>query len=295
MKVLVLMSTYNGERYLQEQLDSLYAQTIPVDILVRDDGSTDKTCLILKEQSDKGKLQWYAGENLRPARSFWDLIKNAPRADFYCFCDQDDVWNNDKVERAIRKLQEQQDQCQPLLFCSNVMVADSELNPLRKMINEKKYTDFAHSLIYSLAPGCTFVFNHSARVQFEKYNMNIECEVIHDWLAHKIVSMLGLVIYDDDISMLYRQHESNVIGAKKDSIFKRVKRILRNKTRIRSANAVSLYNVYGDTIGDKNKDILKMVAFYRDDKKLKRSFLKCKDFESSNDFFLKLLIRFNLI
>ena len=95
-KVLILLSTYNGERYIKEQIESLLKQeNVKVSILVRDDGSTDGTINILNEYQKQGKLKWYTGENLKPAKSFMNLVENAPEYEYYAFCDQDDVWLKD--------------------------------------------------------------------------------------------------------------------------------------------------------------------------------------------------------
>ena len=301
MKVIVLLSTYNGEKYLREQLDSIIGQTIPVDILVRDDGSTDSTCEILQEYKNQGKLDWYKNENLRPAKSFWNLVATAPPADFYAFCDQDDYWFEDKIERAVNKLS-QLEESRPLLYCSSVTVVDEKLNPINKSVTIKsKYTDFAHSLIYSLAPGCTFVFNRAAADEMIKYDMNENFEIIHDWLAHKIVSMLGTVVYDNQPSMFYRQHGNNVIGAQRGGVSGLVKKIKRffngSSTSVRSESAKSLLAVYGNQADSQAKELLETVAHYKGDKRLKRKFLKSKQFKSDfkSNLCLRWLIRLNKV
>ena len=301
MSVLILLSTYNGEKYLREQLDSLLNQTVSVEILVRDDGSTDSTCEILDEYKIKGKLDWYTGDNVKSAKSFWDLVKKAPQADFYAFCDQDDYWFENKIERALSKISQIENQNQPILYCSNVTVADSTLRPIKDMSSSgNTFTDFPHSLIYSLAPGCTFVFNARAMEEFIKYDMNTNFEIIHDWLAHKIVAMMGLVIYDSQPSMLYRQHGNNVIGAQRKglkSFFSRVHRMLTSHANVRSRSAKSLLDIYGNEISIQSRNYLSMVAYYQTDKKLKKQFLKSKDFKvlRKGDIFLKILIKLNKV
>lgn len=299
MIVCILISTYNGEKFLREQLESLLTQTISVKILVRDDGSTDSTCDILEEYKSNGKLIWYAGDNLRPAKSFWDLVKNAPQADYYAFCDQDDVWFNDKIERAIKTLQQAKNQNQPLLYCSNVVVTNAELKPYGNMNSGSAYTDFAHSLIYSLAPGCTMVFNDNAIIELKKYDMNEEFEIIHDWLTHKIIAMLGEVIYDEKPSMYYRQHGNNVIGAQQGGrikqFIKKVRRIFGSYANVRSESAKSLLNVYGSRIGEDERYLLNLVANYRKNKKLKKAFIKSKRFRISKKSYLKIAIRLNKV
>lgn len=303
-KILILMSTYNGEKFLKDQLNSLLRQIIPenyeLNILIRDDGSNDSTIEILDEYKNKGNLEWYNGENLKPAKSFWDLIKKAPESDYYCFCDQDDIWMDNKIMRAINALQNENNMLQPLLYCSNVMVADSDCKPLYPLDNKiEKNTDFANSLLYSLAPGCTMVFNNAARREFIKYNMDRDFEIIHDWLAHKIVAMLGKVIYDAIPTMYYRQHGNNVIGAQNTNklviFFKKIKRILGKNANVRSMCAKSLLKVYGQEISEENKDILNMVAFYQSNRNLKKDFLNAKGFSNNLPIYLKACVLINKI
>ena len=95
MKVAVLMSSYNGEKYIRPQIDSILAQegNFELSLFVRDDGSTDKTQAILQEYAQKRKLTWYTGNNLGPARSFMDLLKKCKGFNYYAFADQDDYWS----------------------------------------------------------------------------------------------------------------------------------------------------------------------------------------------------------
>ena len=123
MKIAVLMSTYNGERYLREQIDSILNQKIEVcfDLIVRDDGSTDKTIEILKMYADAGKLFFSIGKNVGAARGFVNLLHENPGYDYYAFSDQDDVWNEDKLKKGITAIQ---DIKKPALYCTNCELVD---------------------------------------------------------------------------------------------------------------------------------------------------------------------------
>ena len=122
--ILVLMSTYNGEKYLKEQIDSILAQkNVEVTIRVRDDGSTDGTIRILEEYQKCGKLNWYSSTNMGPAKSFLDLVYNAPlKYDYYAFCDQDDYWKEDKLYKAIERLEHFDDK--PALYHCELEIVD---------------------------------------------------------------------------------------------------------------------------------------------------------------------------
>ena len=102
-RVSVLMSTYNGEKYLHEQINSILGQQgVEIHLLIRDDGSSDGTVEICKEYAKKyNQITFYQGENLGVGKSFLDLLKHAPDADYYSFADQDDVWLEDKIIRAV--------------------------------------------------------------------------------------------------------------------------------------------------------------------------------------------------
>lgn len=104
--VSVLMSTYNGAKYIREQIDSILNQKdVNVELLIRDDGSSDNTAEICKEYQKKNtNIRFYQGENIGVGKSFMELLKKAPEADYYSFSDQDDVWLEDKLSRAVKMI-----------------------------------------------------------------------------------------------------------------------------------------------------------------------------------------------
>lgn len=303
MKLIVLMSTYNGEKYIRQQLDSLLSQTLkPDQICIRDDGSKDDTIAILEEYAGRYPfIKYYCGQNRGPAKSFWELICNCEEADYYSLCDQDDVWFDDKLSVAVEMLQKE-DQSQPLLYCSKFTLTDSELNPIDSNVSSLYgFSDFPHSLIYHTAPGCTFVFNHAAREKIVKYDVEKEYCLIHDAIIHKVVAMFGKMILDNKSHIYYRQHGNNEIGmnANKAKVFiERVDRFLNGKIRnYRSKTAKSLLNVYGDEIDEDKKELVDIVANYMNDPKLKRELLSRECFRSHtiNDLFFKILVLVNYI
>ena len=103
MIIAIMLSTYNGEKYIRKQLDSLVNQSYKayMKVFVRDDGSTDNTLSILEEYIEKINLTIIKGENVGPGKSFWKLFMNQNiNADYYAFCDQDDIWDSDKLKKA---------------------------------------------------------------------------------------------------------------------------------------------------------------------------------------------------
>lgn len=296
LKILVLMSAYNGEAYIRQQIDSVLAQDIDaqLQLLIRDDGSTDSTQAILEEYQNAGKLTWYSGENLGPARSFWHLIRHAPEADYYALCDQDDDWLPHKLSRAVMQMQSQK----AMLYCSAFIATDAQLNPIahhHSVLNQ--YTDYAHSLIYSTAPGCTFVFNAEAKKRAKAYDMEVHPAIIHDWLLHKIVTITGgRMIFDAEPGIRYRQHGHNAIGAQKNGLqgfALRVKRFLGGDSRqVRSDCAKALLTIYGDQVTHEVKDALDLVANYTESGKKRRALLRDPRFRTGtvNDLFFRVLV-----
>ena len=137
--VQILMSTYNGERYIREQIDSFLQQTYPlINILVRDDGSSDGTIAILEEYAEKyDNITYYKGNNLGVIQSFLQLLRDSDdAATYYAFADQDDVWLPEKIEKAIEMLENNTETSMPLLYCSDVYVTDENLNVIK--IDEKQ-------------------------------------------------------------------------------------------------------------------------------------------------------------
>lgn len=263
-KVCVLMSTYNGSKYLREQLDSILNQRgVKVNILVRDDGSTDDTLKILKEYELKGKLGWYSGKNLLPARSFMDLIYKAPECDFYAFCDQDDIWLEDKLKIAITRLNKMDLAC-PLLYYGEPRIVDDNLKKLERNIKCYGIVKFEESLICSNAAGCTMVFNR-ALLSFLKRE-KVKKIIMHDAWVHKVcLAVRGKVIYDDDVHVLYRQHFNNVIGIETNLFLKIIKRIKRAKRRRgeKMETIKTLYDCYSSEMIQNHKRICLQIINYK--------------------------------
>ncbi|MCD8173509.1 MAG: glycosyltransferase family 2 protein [Alistipes sp.] len=264
--VTVLMSTYNGERYLREQIYSVLGQKgVDINLLVRDDGSTDGTCKILQDYQDKGKLRWYTGPNLKSALSFMDLLFNAPESDFYAFCDQDDVWDADKLVVATSKLTAYNNE--PALYCSATRIVDSKLNYMR--LDDKKgfLFTFEEALFRNPATGCTMLFNKALRNIVCSYRP--EWVYMHDsWIYKICLAIDGYVFFDPQPHISYRQHGNNVVGASKNTIFdvirRRIKDYKKGQTHVRLRQVENLLQGYEHHIRDKYKvDVLKTLINYK--------------------------------
>lgn len=266
-QVVVLMSTYNGGRYLREQLDSVLNQTsVQVRLLVRDDGSVDDTVAILQEYQNKGLLKWYAGENLKPARSFMDLVYQAPEAEWYAFCDQDDIWLNDKLAIAIQDLKEKgYSESQPCLYYGKPRVVNQDMEVIDNELWDDVRDDYSKSLIENKCTGCTMVFNQTLMKLVQKKNPHFI--VMHDEWIHKLcITVGGVTCWDTDVHMLYRRHDSTVTDVDKTTVLQKICahfRSFQKKPCPRSKVIKSLYDCYRDAMTEENLELTKMVVDYR--------------------------------
>ena len=301
--VAVLLSTYNGEKYLKEQIDSILNQIgLNVCVFARDDGSKDSTVNILKEYSENySNFSYYCGLNVGPAQSFFELIKQSPNSDYYAFADQDDVWDQNKLECAVKMLSKK-DASIPQLYYSNLRIVDQDLKYYRMShqkpyIHKKRYSALAEGC----ATGCTIVINTVAR-DFLKDKLPSECTMHDNWI-YMVCKLFGEVNYDFEGHISYRQHGGNVIGTylgKKNAktYIKRFKRLFNRNLQPRYKNAISFWNAYGDLLNaDDRKKVLEIVHY-------KNSFInRCKllfDFDigyevRSRDIRYRILIILGLI
>ena len=234
--VQILLSTYNGEKYLKEQLESILHQDYSgITILIRDDGSTDGTIRILeKYASEYSQITYYIGENIGAKYSFFDLVKNANMSyDYYSFSDQDDVWSHNKVSKALERLNTMQQE-KPLLYCGRTTLVDQELKPIISTIRKHPIVpDFGNALVENICTGCTSVTNHQL-LQLVQTHIP-EFTVMHDWWFYLTASSFGEVYYDDDSYIQYRQHQNNVVGTRTnyyDEFKKRFKNYKSNRGKI---------------------------------------------------------------
>ncbi len=217
----ILLSTYNGEKYLSEQLDSLFSQTYQnFRIIVRDDGSTDETINILNtyKQKFKEKIEVYFENNIGPKNSFFELLKKST-SNYIMFCDQDDVWLSQKLKTMIDIIGKYDDE-PTLLFC-DLFVVDDKLDVLSKSFYDyqgidRYKTDFFSLIRKSVFPGCSLMLNRKL-VDLIKYT-NINNIRMHDCYIGLIASYFGNIVYVDEQLNLYRQHSNNTIGAQDNSL-----------------------------------------------------------------------------
>lgn len=285
-KVAVLMSTYNGERYLKEQMDSVYNQKdIELYVVVRDDGSKDKTAEILRSYSLKyTNLTLLLEGNCGAEMSFFKLCRYAVEkihADYYAFCDQDDVWEPNKLAKAIQKLEEY-DRESPNLYFSNLKMVDEHLNYIRDMFQEGEVIiSKKMALLQVFTYGCTCVFNKKALVDMCCETNN---KAFHDVWAFMVCAFLGNVYYDSNSYILYRQHSSNLSGVKATGLrklFLRVKKLQRKDLEHRGEIiAQQFISNYGERLNAEDYKRIKTISTYRHSFKDKLRLLFSNDYKT---------------
>ena len=214
--VAILLCTYNGARFIKEQLESIHNQVHNnVKVWASDDGSSDQTINILRQYRTAWgdeKLNITSGPQKGFAANFLSLTCNPDiQADFFAFADQDDIWQPKKLSQALTQLQAIPAST-PALYCARTQLIDEANNKTGYSPLYKRRPSFNNALVQSLASGNSMVMNKAAR--------DILCKVgplhiaSHDWWAYMLVTGIGgIVIYDRHPNVLYRQHDQNVLGA----------------------------------------------------------------------------------
>lgn len=241
--VLVLLSTYNGDKFLNELLNSIFQQKdVNISLLVRDDGSHDSTLEILEKWKENHLIKIVKGKNLGAKNSFYELINMADNYDYYAFCDQDDVWEQNKLSEAIKLLEACDNVNKPKLYASNYTLVDEKLRTLNIQVTDNKAYTFNQIIVKNHAIGCTMVCNNIL-MNFLKKTRKEQYALLpyHDHWAYIVcLAMKGDVYFDQSSHILYRQHINNVVGGNR-SIFAKIKNSSLIKKNIRS-NYLSILN-----------------------------------------------------
>lgn len=246
--IAVLLATYNGEKYLEAQLNSLINQTYhDFQIYISDDCSTDGTVNIISKYEDiyPGKIiNIKNGIHFGNAKDNFLFLVESVQADIYFFCDQDDVWNVDKIEKTLKVYNHIEDKSLPILIHSDLAVVNEKLEIINEsffnfMGLKKNITDYKSLLVQNYVTGCTMMVN-KALVDFymQKKNLINKSNILmHDYFFAIIASIFGNLYFCDQSLMLYRQHQSNSVGAKNvksvEYAFNKIKEISKNKNIVR--------------------------------------------------------------
>lgn len=224
----ILLATYNGEKFLIEQIESILAQTFKDwKLLIRDDGSTDETTQIIAQYCTRYPEKIISisdiDRNLGVTRNFERLMEFSTSS-YVMFCDQDDIWLPDKIKISLYKLQamgQQYGSDIPLLVYTDLVVCNEEGTLIANSF--WKYQggdpvlplDYAKALVQNNATGNTMIFNRSLVNNALPFSSDA---VMHDWWLALTALYLGKINYLSDQTIMYRQHKSNVSGTKGKNI-----------------------------------------------------------------------------
>ncbi len=293
-EVAVLLATYNGERYLEVQLDSLVNQTFRDFVCyIHDDGSRDRTVEIIKKYQERYPqsfklLEYEMGHGaVGNFMSLAEYVRNNTEEPYIMFTDQDDYWYPAKIEKELDALKKGKDPSKPYLVYCDQEIVDGELNIISgsAMAYSKRIAgvddSFRELVFENCAAGCTIAINRAC-LNLAMDHVNEEHVVMHDWWFMLIARCLGEIGYIDEPLMKYRQHGSNTLGADNKRLSGKVRKYLHHlkKTFTGKANHVkkcelqiveiSRYNdvIEKEEIGrivetlNKNK-LYRMIYFYR--------------------------------
>lgn len=216
-EVVIFLCTYQGMPYLEEQLESFSGQThTNWKVLVSDDGSYDGTRTLLEAylaKWDEGRLTICSGPKQGFCANFLSLVcKSAIESNYYAFSDQDDIWEPDRLERALAWLQGIPRDL-PALYCSATTLIDCHNKTIGFSPIYTRTPGFANALVQNIGGGNTMVFNNATRRLLVEAGENLDV-VSHDWWTYMLVSGCGgRVFYDTYPSVRYRQHKNNLVGS----------------------------------------------------------------------------------
>lgn len=233
--ITILMATYNGEKYIAEQIDSILNQSFKdYTLLIHDDGSTDSTVELIKSYvSLHPKRIKLIEDNIKtggPKNNFFHLMDQVD-SPYIMFCDQDDIWLKDKISNAYnacKKIEKKYGENTPVLVFSDLIVTDKNLNVISESLfkmqkTEPKIAKKLNYLVYkNCVTGCTMLFNRKAL----NVSLPTSCNAImHDWwVALNVLKNNGKVSFLHTKDIFYRQHGMNSVGAKSFSWIKLIRR-----------------------------------------------------------------------
>ena len=264
MKVNILMSTYNGEDFLAEQIESIQAQTFENwQLLIRDDGSSDRTPEIIENYQKKDQRIRFINadkrENVGVVENFFTLVKYET-ADYYFFSDQDDIWLKDKLEVTLEEAGKY-DRSAPLAVYTDLKTVNRDLAVLQESMIKAQSghanTDLLSELTENTVTGGTMLINQCLAEKWQHCRQLL----MHDWYLALMASASGHLVYLDKATELYRQHDNNVLGARTWS--KRLKnwlrphKLLEKYWRLITASQKQAENLLDLDLSDENRDLVK--------------------------------------
>jgi glycosyltransferase involved in cell wall biosynthesis len=268
--VAILMCTYNGEDFLEEQLDSIQNQDYKNwTLFVNDDGSKDSTLNILKAYQKKWgakKLHIRRGPQKGFCQNFLQIISDKKiTADLYVLSDQDDVWMPHKLSHTIKKIAKL-DATKPYLYCARTTYVSRDA---KRILGQSdlflKPPSFRNAIVQSIAGGNTMAFNNPLKTGVQRYP---QAEVVsHDWWLYIMNELKGgQTFYDHESTILYRQHSRSLIGANTGFLakMKRLRMLLGGTYRVYNTKHLETFNKLSIETVKTNIDLIDQFLIMRD-------------------------------
>lgn len=220
-KIAILMATYNGEKYICQQIDSILSQTCKDwELYIHDDGSTDNTIAVVESYVEKypNKIHLIDGKSTGGAKYNFFYMFGQVEAPYYMTCDQDDVWLDKKIELTYDKMLTIENKADvPCLVYTELRVVDSELNTIADTMSEYQSLDchkrtINQFILQNSVTGCTMMVNRALRDKM-LHITDIDNTIMHDWWAALVAAQFGKTAFIDEPTILYRQHGDNSLGA----------------------------------------------------------------------------------
>lgn len=220
-KIAILMATYNGEKYICQQIDSILSQTCKDwELYIHDDGSTDNTIAAVESYVEKypDKIHLIDGKSTGGAKYNFFYLFGQVEAPYYMTCDQDDVWLDKKIELTYDKMLTIENKADvPCLVYTELRVVDSELNTIADTMSKYQSLDchkrtINQFILQNSVTGCTMMVNRALRDKMLRI-IDIDNTIMHDWWAALVAAQFGKTAFIDEATILYRQHGDNSLGA----------------------------------------------------------------------------------
>lgn len=220
-KIAILMATYNGEKYICQQIDSILSQTCKDwELYIHDDGSTDNTIAAVESYVEKypNKIHLIDGKSTGGAKYNFFYMFGQVEAPYYMTCDQDDVWLDKKIELTYDKMLTIENKADvPCLVYTELRVVDSELNTIADTMSGYQSLDchkrtINQFILQNSVTGCTMMVNRALRDKMLRIT-DIDNTIMHDWWAALVAAQFGKTGFIDEPTILYRQHGDNSLGA----------------------------------------------------------------------------------
>lgn len=272
--VAIIMTTYNGEKYVKEQIDSILVSNYQdFELFICDDGSNDNTVALMRpyEQQYPDKVHVFQNEkNLGLVRNFLQAL-SLTTMDYVMFCDQDDVWTANKIGitlKRMRNLEAQTGKGTPLAVFTDATVVDQNLMELQSSFFESnhlepKNTDLAHLLMENKLIGCTVMVNAAVRKVLQSNRLPQDAKY-HDWWVALIAASFGKIAFVKESTLLYRQHEKNMVGGADfiSYIKNRLQNLQHQKEAIRALErqASEFVHLYGEQLSAEKRMIIQTFA-----------------------------------